>query len=194
MPTFISHAVVGLAGAGALKPKQERIKLALFSVLCAIAPDADVLAFKLGIEYGDFFGHRGFFHSLFAGVCLGLLVAGVFFRSRRIFSREWWWLALYFSAISCSHGILDAFTNGGLGIALLAPFDNTRYFFWITPIEVVTLNPAKFFSLHGLKVVSNEMVLIWTPALALYLSVRLIHRINSRGQSVVSVINEDSVE
>ena len=35
-----------------------------------------------------------------------------------------------------SHGLLDAFTDGGLGVAFFAPFDSTRYFFPVTPIEV----------------------------------------------------------
>ncbi len=176
MPTIFSHALVGLAGASVIGSKEDALKVAVLSVLCALAPDADVIAFKLGIAYGDFFGHRGFFHSLFAGACLGFLVTAVFFRSLKVFSREWWTLSLFFSVITCSHGILDAFTNGGLGIALLSPFDDTRYFFWITPIEVVALNPSRFFSAHGQKVMLNEMALVWLPIMTLALSVWLWRR------------------
>ncbi len=173
MPTIITHAVVGLAGAGTVDFRNNVLKICILSTLCAIAPDADVITFKLGISYGDFWGHRGFFHSIFAGICLGLLVTTVFFRSRRLFSKEWWLLSLYFSFITCSHGILDAFTNGGSGIALLAPFDNTRHFFWTTPIEVVSLNPAKFFSAYGVRILSSEILLIWLPAAALVLVIKL---------------------
>ncbi len=176
MPTIFSHAVVGLAGASVIGSKENALKLAVLSVLCAIAPDADVIAFKLGIAYGDFFGHRGIFHSIFAGVGVGFLVASIFFRPVQMLSREWWKRFVFFSAITCSHGVLDAFTNGGLGIALLSPFDDTRYFFWTTPIEVVTLNPARFFSAHGQKVILNEMMVVWLPAVMLALSAWLWRR------------------
>ncbi len=178
MPTIITHAVVGFAGAGTIDIRKNGVKICILSILCAIAPDADVITFKLGISYSDFLGHRGFFHSIFAGICLGFLVTTVFFRSRRLFSREWWLLSLYFSLITCSHGILDAFTNGGLGIALLAPFDNTRYFFWTTPIEVVSLNPAKFFSAYGVRILSSEILLIWLPAAALVVVIKLLRHIS----------------
>ncbi|MHC4444672.1 MAG: hypothetical protein ACYTF1_17650 [Planctomycetota bacterium] len=38
--------------------------------------------------------------------------------------------------ITASHGLLYALTDGGLGIALLSPFDTTRYFFGWIPIQV----------------------------------------------------------
>lgn len=176
MPTIFSHAVVGLAGASVISSRENALKIGVLSILCALAPDADVIAFRLGIEYGHFFGHRGFFHSIFAGIGVGFLVASIFAGRVKMFSREWWKLFVYFSIITSSHGVLDAFTNGGLGIALLSPFDDTRYFFWITPIEVVALNPARFFSAHGQKVILNEMALVWLPAMTLALSVWLWRR------------------
>ncbi|MDI8954364.1 metal-dependent hydrolase, partial [Salmonella enterica subsp. enterica serovar Anatum] len=43
-------------------------------VVLAMLPDADVLAFKFGVAYGNVFGHRGFTHSLlFAFVILSKL-------------------------------------------------------------------------------------------------------------------------
>ena len=38
-----------------------------------------------------------------------------------------------------SHGVLDALTDGGPGVAFLAPFDDTRYFFPWRPIRVSPL-------------------------------------------------------
>jgi inner membrane protein len=60
-------------------------------------------------------------------------------------------LMLDFFLITASHGILDAFTNGGLGIALFSPFDNSRYFFPFRPIQVSPIG-AGFFSMRGLRV------------------------------------------
>jgi hypothetical protein len=38
-------------------------------------------------------------------------------------------LIAHFSFVTASHGMLDAMTDGGLGVAFFAPFDNARYFF-----------------------------------------------------------------
>jgi inner membrane protein len=73
------------------------------------------------------------------------------------------WLFL-FAAIA-SHGILDAFTNGGLGVALLAPFTAERYFFPVTPIQVSPIGWG-FFSERGLRALISEMLWVWTPSLA----------------------------
>jgi membrane-bound metal-dependent hydrolase YbcI (DUF457 family) len=45
--------------------------------LCAVVPDLDVIGFRLGIHYGDFWGHRGFTHSL---LFAALLASAVLFK------------------------------------------------------------------------------------------------------------------
>jgi inner membrane protein len=72
-------------------------------------------------------------------------------------------LALYFVAITASHGVLDALTSGGPGVAFFAPFDSTRYFFPWRPIPVSPL-ASRFFSEWGWRVFSAELALIWLPA------------------------------
>ncbi|MCG8553124.1 MAG: metal-dependent hydrolase, partial [Desulfobacterales bacterium] len=72
---------------------------------------------------------------------------------------------LYFSIVSSSHGILDAFTNGGLGIALLSPFDNERYFFPATPIYVSPLSVKEFISEKGIAILKNEILWVWVPSI-----------------------------
>ena len=67
--------------------------------------------------------------------------------------------------VTASHGILDALTDGGLGIALLAPFDYDRYFFPWTPIVVSPIGIAGMFSKWGLEVMRSELVWIWLPCL-----------------------------
>jgi len=165
-----------MTGAAISRFGAEKRKLILLSILCAILPDADVITFKFGIQYGDFFGHRGFFHSIAFAVIIGMSIPSIFYRSLRTFSFRWFKLSGYYSIVTISHGVLDAFTNGGLGIALLSPFDNTRYFFWVTPIEVVTLNPMRFFSLHGIQVMANEFLWVWLPCLALIVMVRYMRK------------------
>src|SRR6266550_9619008 len=44
----------------------------VIGVVCSAIPDFDVIGFRFGIRYGDFWGHRGFTHSLvFAAVLAG---------------------------------------------------------------------------------------------------------------------------
>jgi len=84
--------------------------------------------FWLGIPYGNFWGHRSFFHSIFFGLLLGIFISSVFYRREDLFSKSWLFYTLYFTAIIATHGILDAFTNGGLGIALLLPSTTSGIF------------------------------------------------------------------
>ena len=55
-----------------------------------------------------------------------------------------WVIFSFLFASTLSHGLVDMLTNGGLGVALLAPFDNGRYFFPFRPIEVSPLGIANF--------------------------------------------------
>ena len=91
----------------------------------------------------------------------------------------WFNKFIFFFIITTSHGILDAFTSGGLGIALLAPFDNTRYFFPYRPIPVSPIGLGSFLSGWGAAVLAAEIVCIWIPIILIvqlkkfYLKVRL---------------------
>lgn len=66
-----------------------------------------------------------------------------------------------------SHGLLDALTNGGLGIAFFSPLSTRRYFLPWRVIEVSPLRPSEFFSQRGLRVLRSEMRWVWIPCLAL---------------------------
>ena len=174
MPTVITHSAVALVAAKAFGPEAPPRRFWLLSIFCSVIPDADVLTFSFGIPYGHFFGHRGFFHSPFFGLLLGVLVVSVFFRNEKIFSRRWWFYLIYFSILSASHGILDAFTNGGLGIALLSPFDATRYFFPWRPILVSPIGLAGFLSKRGLMTLKSELLWLWIPLIIMLVVSSLI--------------------
>jgi inner membrane protein len=70
--------------------------------------------------------------------------------------------------------MLDAMTDGGLGVAFFSPFDNTRYFFPWRPILVSPISLTRFFSEHGLAVLLSELVWIWIPAGLLALVMRVL--------------------
>jgi inner membrane protein len=91
-------------------------------------------------------------------------VVGVLFRGIETFSRQGCFYLIFFFLLSASHGILDAFTNGGLGIALLAPFNHARYFFPWNPIMVSPIGIHGFLSRWGWMVIKSELLWVWVPS------------------------------
>jgi inner membrane protein len=167
VPTVFTHAIaVGIVGAGAGRALPPRV-VALGALFAAL-PDLDVIGFKLGIWYGHMLGHRGLSHSLLAAAVLaGMLAAhpAVGGAARRTRLTAWCFL---FAAIS-SHGVLDAMTDGGLGVGFFAPLSNERYFLPWRPIEVSPIG-ARFFSARGLGVLASELRWVVLPSLAIALA------------------------
>jgi inner membrane protein len=169
MPSIFTHAFVGAAASRLPWFKEFKARFIILSLILPVLPDLDSLAFKFGLPYGHILGHRGFFHSLVFALILALVAVTIFFRKEKLFSRKWSILSAYFFLLTASHGILDAFTSGGKGIALLSPFDNTRYFFPFTPIAVSPLDPLAFFGEWGLRVMKNEIAWVWVPVIVIVL-------------------------
>jgi inner membrane protein len=88
--------------------------------------------------------------------------------------------ALYFSLVTMSHGFLDAFTDGGLGIAFFAPFDSTRYFFPWRPLTVSPIGFTQFFSEWGMDVLLSELLWIGIPVGLWLVLLRVIGKMGAR--------------
>jgi inner membrane protein len=175
MASVFSHAVAALGiGACFYRPGTPK-RVWVAGALCSVIPDLDVIGFRFGVRYGDFWGHRGFTHSLLFAALLASLVVLVGFR-QRVPGLGRFALWTYFFLATASHGLLDAMTDGGLGVAFFSPFDYTRYFFPWRPIRVSPIGVTRFFSSRGLEVVQSELLWIWFPAALLLLSAWLIHR------------------
>ena len=159
MPTVFSHPAVPIAIGLGLGRKVIPTRLIIVGIVLSILPDLDVLAFRFGISYSSDVGHRGFSHSLTFAAVTALLGASLF---RDGFTKAFWFLF----AASASHGIYDAFTNGGLGIAHFWPLSAERFFAPIQPIEVSPLSLARFLSQRGVAVLVSEIWWVWLPCLA----------------------------
>ncbi|MDN5941960.1 MAG: metal-dependent hydrolase, partial [Nitrospira sp.] len=143
MASAFSHAFVALAMGKAFQNKELSWRELSLGAFCSTLPDLDVIGLYFGIEYGDLWGHRGMTHSIiFAALLAGLLV-GVWYRSKSAAAMTG--LFLYFFLCTASHGVLDAMTNGGLGVAFFSPFDTTRYFFPVRPVLVSPIGVSEFF-------------------------------------------------
>ena len=160
MASFFSHPAFPVAlKIGSSRPVSK--KLFILCLLLTCLPDADVLAFRFGIAYSSQWGHRGFTHSILFAVICGVLCT---FFSRKIeASRKqvFWWTFLS----TLSHSLMDALTNGGLGVALFWPLTSERFFFFWRPVEVSPIGVRGFLSLRGLIVVLNEVLWLWIPSL-----------------------------
>jgi inner membrane protein len=178
VPSVITHGVVAVAAGVAFAPKPAPRYFWSLAILCSVLPDIDSLTFYFGLPYHHLFAHRGFFHSPFFAFLVSVFLVGVIFRDGGLLSRQGAFYLIFFFLLTASHGILDAFTNGGLGVALLAPFDSTRYFSPWRPILVSPIGIHSFFSHWGLMVLKSELIWVWLPsALMIVASVmyRFIH-------------------
>jgi len=144
---------------------------------CAVVPDADVIGFPLGVHYGDLLGHRGITHSLAFAAVLSIIIS-VSAPSRSLQGTKRGILALYLFVATASHGVLDAMTNGGLGVAFFAPFSSARYFLPCRPIEVSPIGISAFFTHRGVVVLQSEGLWIWAPFLGLAMVMHLWRRLH----------------
>ena len=156
----MTHAVVGMA-LGTTTPFPPRWRFWLVSAVLPMLPDLDVLGGPLGVPFLSMWGHRGITHSLAAAVVIGAVAAALTHHALRVRPVP---LAVYCAVITASHGVLDALTDGGAGVAFFAPFDATRYVLPWRPIPVSPL-AAHFFSEWGWRVFRAELALVWIPAL-----------------------------
>ncbi len=163
MPSIITHTAVPIALACAAGTRKVPPRLLAAAVAASMLPDADVLGFSFGISYADILGPRGFFHSpLFALLfCVSAALAW-----RRLGTSYKSVFAVLFISMA-SHGLLDAATSGGLGIAFLSPFSNHRYFLPWHPIAVSPFGVRLFFGPWGLRVIRSELIWVWVPCLAI---------------------------
>lgn len=173
MASAFSHAVVAMAVCRVSAEQSLPARFWLLSIACSILPDADVIGFWAGIEYGHVLGHRGLSHSLSFALVLSLVIVQLWFGSVTRGSRGWWLLIAHFFLVAASHGALDAMTDGGLGVAFFAPFDNTRYFFAWRPVEVSPIGVTEFFNQAALKILLSEFLWIWIPAGLLVMGVNV---------------------
>src|SRR6185503_20277412 len=126
--------------------------LLLWSAL-SFLPDADVIGFSLGVNYGDEWGHRGATHSLVFALAVGAAIAAL----APLFRRPALRTGVTAILVLASHPLLDTLTNGGLGCALFWPFDHTRYFAPWTPIPVSPIGLG-YVSVYGLLVALFELI------------------------------------
>lgn len=172
MPTILTHAAVPLAMGLGLGREIVPLRLLAAGVICSIIPDADVLAFRFDIPYASGFGHRGFTHSLAFAAAAGLVGAALA-RMLRAPARV---AFLFLFVATASHGVLDSFTNGGLGVAFLWPWSTERWFAPFHPIEVSPIGLSRLLTSRGASVLLSELLWVWLPCTVIALTLTIWRR------------------
>lgn len=179
MASAISHAVAASAISAAFYRHGISKGVWIAGIVCSMLPDVDVIGFRFGIHYDDFWGHRGFTHSLlFAAILAAVITTAL---RRRIRSKISLFVFAYLFVTSASHGLLDSMTNGGLGVAFFSPFDTSRYFLPWRPIRVSPIGITRFFSARGVAILRTEMLWIWIPSILIIATVTVLRMSNRSG-------------
>lgn len=165
MPTIFTHGAIGFTAAKTAFGGSIDLRLIIASIMFPILPDADGL-FTPWVPYEHPFGHRGFTHSLLFAALAGIVAAALAVRGKWSPGNSFFNLALFFALITASHGLFDAMTSGGGGVAFFAPFDNSRYFLPWRPIPVSPMSAAGLMTPRGLRVIRSEFALFWLFAIA----------------------------
>lgn len=181
MATVFTHAFVGGLIAGSTRAEVPRLRLVAFLASLSMLPDLDVFAFSLGIPYAHPLGHRGFFHSLPFALLLAPLAASLAFPRLCRFDPCWWRITAAAFLACASHGVLDAFTDGGRGVGFLIPFDDSRFFSPWRPLVVSPIGVGPFVGRAG-TILASELRWVWLPALALAWLWRLSRSLPSRAR------------
>lgn len=164
MASAPSHAVFALALGACLAPAGtlHRRTLMLGAAL-AVLPDVDAVGYWLGVPTHSLIGHRGLTHSLTFALVVGVSAAFLLARSAGS-ARLRRQIALYFVLAMMSHGLLDACTNGGPGVAFFSPFSNARYFFPFRPLVVSPIGVQGVLGERGLRILASEARWILLPS------------------------------
>ena len=176
MPSIFAHAVAGAALANAaFSPRRVPRRVWITAAFVAALPDIDAIGRPFGnLSFEALFGgHRGLTHSVMFALAFSAIVTWGFFRRPQ-------WTALQrrlwatFALAIVSHGVLDALSTIGSGVAFWAPFSWTHYEFAWQPLG--ELGPGSRGPDRVLDMVANEFVWVGLPSLMVVAIARFIRR------------------
>lgn len=176
MSTILTHPAVPLAIGFGLGRKIISGRLLAAGVLASVLPDLDTIGYRLGVPYDSLFGHRGLSHSILLALLLAMAGALAYRKLNTTAFRAFAFLLV----ASGSHGLLDAFTNGGLGVLSFWPFSGERHFAPFQVIEVAPIGFHRLFSPRGAVVLMSELRWVLKPCFYLMATLMCVSRYFSR--------------
>lgn len=169
MPTTLTHAVPAIAVGLGLGKDYISKRLIFTGAFIANIPDLDLIGSRyFHIPFDSVYGHRGYSHSIFFALVLAFIFSLFFLRSD--FKKA----LLFLSFCTLSHGLLDAFTQGGLGTTFYWPFSDIRYHAFVQPIINVGVSFRSLYASRlGFPIFISEIIWVWIPFLLLGLALRM---------------------
>ncbi len=165
MPTVITHAAVPLCLGLGLGTNVIPPRLLFAGIVLAMLPDADVLAFKFGVAYGNIFGHRGFTHSLlFALGGADTLRAG---RPTMVQGQPDALLAVFNRVAAVAQPAGFDHHRREKASAGCGPRSDERFF---APWQVIKVAPfalSRYATPYGHEVIISELLWVWLPGMVL---------------------------
>jgi len=169
----LTHSLVGLASA---KAGLERLSpyATASCILCANAPDIDVVVFLFGGRWALLREHRGLTHSIIGTIVLGLLIPSILFGIERVIVNwrkrppriQYRGLVLASLIASATHPLMD-WTNN-YGVRPLLPWNGKWFYgdlvFIVDPYLVLVLGGACFL------LTSNKRwkIVVWSVVAVLF--------------------------
>ncbi len=182
MPSAFTHAFTGVMAGKITSDRRRPFKEWACLAVLPVLPDLDTLPYFLGTHADAFWKHRGFTHSFFFALLVALAAKYLFFPEMEWgVRRTWGWIGTLFAAVG-SHGVLDALTDGGSGVALFSPFSGARFFFPVRPIHVSPISLQRFFGGRALEVLANEFLWIWLPLLMAWMLLRVVRAFSEKDE------------
>lgn len=160
MPTPITHLIVSLPVNATIIKNANTRKILFWSFFAAVIPDLDLLGYFFNISINNFFGHRGFTHSLFFSLLVAMAICLLVFQDVKIKSKQFVMLFLNFFLITSSHALLDACTDFNFGVALFSPFSNYRFALPWAPIKTGTIGLWNYYVLGFKEIFEVESTFI----------------------------------
>ena len=167
MPSWVAHAVAGVAVASVFTTRTDVRRFAWTAAACTIVPDLDAIGWPIGMGDIELLGgHRGFTHSIPFAVLLGAAAAWGIFRGERwkpLRLRLW----LCFALATMTHGALDALSTIGEGVRFFSPFRDTRYVSAWQPLHASRAPPEARPVSRIAYIVRDEMQYVILPCVIL---------------------------
>ncbi|WLT31049.1 metal-dependent hydrolase [Geothrix sp. PMB-07] len=173
MSSLFGHALAGLAISAACTRSRPPRRVWAFAVACAVAPDLDWFMEFFQLSQRASLAHRGISHSLLAALLIAVAAMLIGFRPQLRSARLWTCML----AASFSHGLLDACTFGGTGVAFLLPFSNARFVGAWQPIFVSPIPLSGKLLDWLLFSLGTEIVWIGLPAAVVFFAPQTMQRL-----------------
>jgi len=187
MPSMIGHSLWGAAAVAGWTRLPVSGWTLILAWICSVGADIDSLGFFLGIPYEHGLGHRGLLHGILFAALIALAAAAA---SRPDSADRAHRIGLFQLFFFCafSHIVLDAVSNGGLGVAFFAPFSNHRYFLPWRPLDAVPIGINQMLSSRWFPIIFKELRKLIIPSLVLFAAGFIWRRIKSgRGRTKITV-------